>query len=287
MKHVHVSELEPRRFSSEHTCGEGYPLVIDGALDAIGPCSMKWLVELLPDKGMPARLYGPGHFDKPKAEWKKYSDIIHVRPCEYADMLLQGRAREESIYLAQVPIGESALGAHLRPAIDRVGTATGLRAAIDLNLWWGPGGHTEPLHYDSGDGTLAQLYGEKQVALFAPSQSKNLYPFPLSRRGIAPWISRVYLNRPDDERFPRLKLALPHRLDVTLKAGQILYIPANWWHEVTAVSSGFIVSINRFWKVAPLTRLFSNRVTPVVYPISMLALALARRRASAGHKVEA
>jgi hypothetical protein len=152
-------------------------------------------------------------------------------------------------------------------------------------LWWGPGGHTEPLHFDSGDGTLAQLHGTKRVVLFPPSQTRNLYPFPLHRRGIAPWISQVYPDRPDFDRFPRLKTALPHRMDITLAAGEMLFIPANWWHEVSALSEDYICSINRFWKVAPLSRLFTNRISPLVYGASMLALTLMRMRSGKSSRV--
>jgi lysine-specific demethylase 8/hypoxia-inducible factor 1-alpha inhibitor (HIF hydroxylase) len=190
--------------------------------------------------------------------------------------------------MAQVPIGESALGNIIRPLIREIGARTGLKAAIDLNLWWGPAGHTEPLHYDSGDGTLVQLHGVKRATLFPPSQTRNLYPFPLRRKGIPPWFSQLYLDRPDFDRFPRLKTALPHQVDVVLAPGEVLFIPANWWHEVRSVSEGYICSINRFWKVAPLSRLFTNRVTPIVYPLSMMALAHMRRKARrAGKEVVA
>jgi hypothetical protein len=48
---------------------------------------------------------------------------------------------------------------------------------------------------------------------------------------------------------------------------------------VSSVSEGYICSINRFWKVAPLTRLFSNPITPPLYGVSMLMLALLARKA--------
>jgi lysine-specific demethylase 8/hypoxia-inducible factor 1-alpha inhibitor (HIF hydroxylase) len=268
--------------------GVGRPVVITGTMEGLPPCTLEWLAAQLPAEKLPARLYGKDHFKKPKTEWKKYSEIVQLTPREYAAMLADRRAHADNIYMAQVPVGETPLGGVIRPIINEIGRRTGLEAAVDLNVWWGPAGHTEPLHYDSGDGTLLQLHGVKRVALFPPSQTHNLYPFPFRRKGIAPWISQVYVNQPDFVSFPRLKDALTHQTEVVLEASEVLFIPANWWHEVTSVSQGYICSINRFWKVVPFTRLFSNRVSPIVYPLSMVMLALMRRKArKAGRKVAA
>lgn len=283
---IHISQIEPREFAAKYRSGEGRPALIAGAFDGLPPCTFDWLIAKLPNEKLPARFYGKDHFKKPKTEWKKYSETMELTPSEYAVMLSERRAHTDNVYMAQVPIGETELGRILRPFMRELGDRTGLKAVIDLNIWWGPGGHTEPLHYDSGDGTLIQLHGVKRAALFPPSQTRNLYPFPFRTNGIVPWISQVYIDRPDFDSFPRLKEALPHRLDVTLAPGELLFIPANWWHEVTAMSEDYICSINRFWKVAPLTRLFANNVSPIVYPLSMMMLAHMRRKArKAGKEV--
>ncbi|MFM7427249.1 MAG: cupin-like domain-containing protein, partial [Elainella sp.] len=56
--------------------------------------------------------------------------------------------------------------------------------------------------------------------------------------------------------------ALQHRSDITLQPGELLYIPAGWWHEVTSLtdsspdSDGMVCSVNRFWRVYPTRRAF-------------------------------
>ena len=90
----------------------------------------------------------------------------------------------------------------------------------------------------------------------------------------------MYLDRPDFDRFPRLAQALPNRVDVLLDPGEVLFIPSNWWHEVSSLPDSYICSLNRFWKVAPLTRLFTNRITPPIYGVSMLMLAMMARKAA-------
>jgi hypothetical protein len=281
LERVPLVDLSPATFAARYRTGQGRPVVITGALDGLPPATLDWLRSMLPDTKLPARLYGRNHFKKPKTEWRKYSEILDVTPTDYADLLTHGVARTDNIYMAQVAIGGSELAALIRPRIDALGERTGLVAAIDLNLWWGPGGHTEPLHYDSGDGTLVQLHGNKKVVLFAPAQTKNLYPFPIRRKGIAPWFSRVYIDQPDYAAYPRMREALAHKIEVTLAPGEVLFIPANWWHEVSAISDDYICSVNRFWRVAPLTRLFTSNVSPWMYGISMLSLALMKKKKGA------
>ena len=278
LERIHIADIKPTEFARAFRSGSGTPVLITGVLDGLDPCSLEWLQSKLPDAKLPVRYYGRDHFKKPKTEWKVYSEIRQMTPAEYAASLTDRAARDENMYMAQVPIGETELGALMRPIMNRLGANTGLEAVIDLNLWWGPGGHTEPLHYDSGDGTLLQLYGTKRALLFPPSQTRNLYPFPVRSKGIAPWISQVYVDRPDFKAFPGLREALEHKIDVTLNAGEVLFIPANWWHEVSATSDDYICSLNRFWTVRPFTRLFTNRISPIVYPLSMMALALYNRK---------
>lgn len=280
LERVALAELSPAEFAARYRTGQGRPVVITGALDGLPPATLDWIRSMLPPAKLPARFYGRNHFKKPKTEWRKYSEIVQVTPTEYADLLTSGTAHSDNIYMAQVAIGGTGLAGLLRPRVDALGERTGLVAAIDLNLWWGPGGHTEPLHYDSGDGTLVQLHGVKKAVLFPPAQTKNLYPFPIRRKGIAPWISQVYIDAPDFNAYPRMREALEHRIEVTLTPGEVLFIPANWWHEVSALSDDYICSVNRFWKVAPIGRLFTNNISPWVYGISMLALALMRKRAA-------
>lgn len=64
----------------------------------------------------------------------------------------------------------------------------------------------------------------------------------------------VYPENPDFASFPKLKQALQHKQEVILNQGELLYIPAHWWHEVTALGDEMVCSVNRFWRVYPTSR---------------------------------
>lgn len=100
-----------------------------------------------------------------------------------------------------------------------------------------------PLHYHgTTEAMLCQLYGEKEVTLFGPSEWSRLYPRPWF--GHAPLFSQVDGSKPDLGRFPRYDDA--EGLRFTLHPGEILFIPVHWWH-LTRVE-GFQVSVTQFWK---------------------------------------
>ncbi|MBE9182739.1 cupin-like domain-containing protein, partial [Oculatella sp. LEGE 06141] len=119
--------------------------------------------------------------------------------------------------------------------------------------------HTSCLHYDPMDGTLTQLYGAKKILLFPPSQLYNLYPtsvlkhlrYGLQLRAV---YSQVYPENPDFNAFPKFKQALKQYQVGILNPGEILFLPAGWWHEVTSLENDMVCSVNRFWHVLPLSR---------------------------------
>lgn len=93
-------------------------------------------------------------------------------------------------------------------------------------------------HHDTTDNVLLQIVGQKRVILFPPSQMTNLYTKGSSSRVTNP-------DAPDLQRFPRFAEALKHAMVVVLKPGDMLFIPANWWHHVTALTS--CIGLNLFY----------------------------------------
>lgn len=87
------------------------------------------------------------------------------------------------------------------------------------------------------DNILVQVVGRKRVVLFPPSDSPYLY--------LVGDKSRVMdIDAPDLVTFPKFSQA--SRWEATLEAGEVLYIPALWFHNVTALEFG--VAVNVFWR---------------------------------------
>lgn len=112
---------------------------------------------------------------------------------------------------------------------------------VDVMAWYGPKGTVSPLHHDPKRNLLTQVVGEKQLFLFSPSDSENLYPHG---HELLNNTAQVDPRQPDLEKYPKYKSAKPYYC--ILKPGQMLYIPPKWWHFVESLSISFSVSF--WWK---------------------------------------
>lgn len=106
-------------------------------------------------------------------------------------------------------------------------------------VWLGPSGVTTQAHYDVHDNFYAQLYGRKRFILFPPEQYRSMYLNAFLHSGAQQ--SQVDLDSPDYDKYPLFKNAAA--LDVVLEPGDVLYLPALWFHHVIAIDLSFSVSI--------------------------------------------
>ncbi|XP_066543085.1 tRNA wybutosine-synthesizing protein 5 isoform X2 [Hoplias malabaricus] len=96
-------------------------------------------------------------------------------------------------------------------------------------------------HYDVMDNLLAQVTGRKRVVLYSPQDALHLY--------LAGDKSEVLdIDFPDLEQFPEFVKAL--RYECILEPGDLLFIPALWFHNTLALEFG--VGVNVFWRHLPL-----------------------------------
>ncbi|MGG6293098.1 cupin-like domain-containing protein [Leptolyngbya sp. AN02str] len=256
---LQAHEIHPEAFLQTYVI-PGRPVVISGLLDGEPNWDLDFLIQHLGDRTFPVRKYGRDRYQQDKRDWQDMGSGVALRSmpfAEYADLIRSGEAYEQDLYLGRCGLGGTPLAD--APVFQKSEAVLGLKGSMTpLNLWCGPAGHTSCLHYDPLDGTLTQLYGTKHIILFPPSQLYNLHPFSvwnhliygLRRRAV---YSQVYPDRPDFEAFPRYRKALAQRYDVMLHAGEILFIPSCWWHEVTSIGTGMVCSVNRWWNV-PLGR---------------------------------
>ncbi|XP_006029824.1 tRNA wybutosine-synthesizing protein 5 isoform X1 [Alligator sinensis] len=104
-------------------------------------------------------------------------------------------------------------------------------SSAGLQLW---------THYDVMDNFLIQVTGKKRVVLYSPRDAPYLY--------LAGTKSEVLdVDNPDLEKYPLFLKA--RRYECYLEAGDVLFIPALWFHNV--ISEEFGVGVNIFWKHLP------------------------------------
>ena len=106
-------------------------------------------------------------------------------------------------------------------------------------FWLSAANTGSPLHRDPPDNLYAQIFGRKRFVLFAPEESRNLYPHAMWS-GL-PDFSRADATRPDYGRFPRMRDA--RRIECEVGAGEVLYLPRYWWHQVTSLEQSASVSL--------------------------------------------
>lgn len=104
-------------------------------------------------------------------------------------------------------------------------------------LWFGPGGTVTPLHHDALNVLLVQIRGRKRITLIPSVQ------LPLVYNEIAVY-SEVQLEVIDQARFPLF--AAVDRIELTLEAGDALFIPVGWWHHVRSLDLAISTSFTSF-----------------------------------------
>jgi histone arginine demethylase JMJD6 len=104
----------------------------------------------------------------------------------------------------------------------------------------GPGAGFGVLHYDIYHlhSFTVQLVGHKDFRLFAPADTRHLYPHPEH-----PHTSQL----PDaftveTTQFPEFAKATP--IDVTLGPGETLCVPSGWWHTTKMSEVAISVAYN-------------------------------------------
>ncbi|NIE76380.1 cupin [Pantoea sp. Ap-967] len=112
---------------------------------------------------------------------------------------------------------------------------------IAPRIWIGPKGTLTPLHRDDTDNLFAQVWGHKSFILAAPHHRPALGTWSTAPKG---GLDGCDFNpdAPDYQRFPEAR-TVPF-LRVLLEAGDLLFLPEGWFHQVESVSTS--LSVN-FW----------------------------------------
>jgi len=115
-----------------------------------------------------------------------------------------------------------------------------LNNGMDLHI--GGAGNHYPLHKDAYDvhAWLIQLYGDKNVYIYPKEQEELMYA---GVGGMLESRSPIDISNPDYEKYPRFIEATP--TIVTLKPGEVLYIPSGVWHTTMAYKQNISTIIDQ------------------------------------------
>lgn len=116
---------------------------------------------------------------------------------------------------------------------------------LRISIWIG-NRTTACCHYDASDNLACCVVGKRRFTLFPPDQIANLYPGPLSPTPGGQALSMVDFANPDFTKYPRFAEAIKHGQIAELEAGDALYLPSMWWHQVEA-QNPFNVLVNYWW----------------------------------------
>lgn len=135
-----------------------------------------------------------------------------------------------------------------------------------INLWMGRNSRTtkSQMHHDFHDNLYCVVSGAKTFTLFPPADADRLYTqgrivgiepngvirYEPGPGGEHPHFSRIDTELVDTGRFPKYRDARPSRVDI--EAGDLLFLPAGWFHEVQ--SRGEHIALN-FWADPPPNRM--------------------------------
>ncbi|CAG5116348.1 unnamed protein product [Candidula unifasciata] len=224
------------------------------------------------------------NFSIPESVYRKlpYPDLVVVRPAsmeirfsefiDFIENISLGLVKNMSAYLEY-----SSITNYFPELIEDIEEMPFFRNVLELkhlNIWLSDGNTLGKLHFDPFDNFLCQISGEKQVLLFDPHDNSRLYEGHIQEamltynasenvfsrekllESTSMVMSPVDLLHPDLQRFPKFSQVRP--LNCTIQAGDVLFMPSFWWHEVQSRPSSLEhrnLAVN-FWYEPFLAREF-------------------------------
>jgi hypothetical protein len=144
-----------------------------------------------------------------------------------------------SVYIGSVPTADCMPGF---AAVNPLPLAAGAAARI----WLGTAANISS-HYDTFDNLACVIAGRRRFTLYAPELIGRLYIGPIDNTMAGPPVS-LAASAPEGSatEFPLFEGIRDQALIAELEAGDVLYLPKLWWHQVesTAAINGLV---NYWW----------------------------------------
>ena len=150
-----------------------------------------------------------------------------------------GREGQRSMYMGSLPTER------YLPGFAKENSLSILNDDVEPRIWLGHASKVSA-HYDTMDNIACVVAGARRFTLYAPETIDRLYIGPIDHTMAGQPVSLAASAPPDDERFPRFREVRDQALVVELRAGDAIYVPKLWWHQVEA-SSPLNALVNYWW----------------------------------------
>lgn len=224
----------------EHYYAANRPVILTGEM-VDWPALHLWTPQYLKDK-VGARLveFQGGRSTNPSFEVDKDSHRLEAPFDSFMDQILTREFGNDAYITAYNSERNTSA---LAPLIEDLGVLDKFLDAdtADANgmMWIGPAHTFTPLHHDLTNNLIAQIVGSKRLTILPASEVGRLY----NHHHVFSDIADVDAD-PDLVRYPRLAGARAYQ--VTLEAGEILFMPLAWWHQVAALDFSVTLTYTNF-----------------------------------------
>jgi hypothetical protein len=176
------------------------------------------------------------------------------------------RPGSPSVYVGSAPASE------LLPGFAIENPMRLLPSAVAPRIWLGHASNVST-HYDAMDNLACVVAGTRRFTLFSPEMIGALYVGPIDNTMAGQPVSLAASAAPDAPGFPRFQAIRDQAFTAELKAGDALYLPKLWWHQVQSIAP-FNGLVNYWWDAfsagpdAPYTSLLLSMITIAERPLA-------------------
>lgn len=161
-----------------------------------------------------------------------------IRFADYVDVVYSGNVTNDYYMVANNGFfrrpGTRALLADFSVFPEYLDPAT---ASQQCFFWFGPSGTVTPMHHDGCNILVCQVSGRKNFHLVPASHWPLIYTD-------ASFFSGIDSEKPDLS--GRHQFGKATVLDVILEAGEVLFIPVGWSHQVRTIEPSIMISFTNF-----------------------------------------
>jgi hypothetical protein len=178
------------------------------------------------------------------------------------------RPGSETIYLGSLPADDYLPGFAAQNPMPLVPASP--------RIWLGHASNISA-HYDTADNLACVVSGRRRFTLYSPELIAGLYVGPIDNTMAGQPVSLAASLPPDDTKFPLFEDVRGQALVAELDAGDALYLPKLWWHQVQSI--GPLNGLVNYWWDAFAAGPDAPYTTMLLAMIAIAERPLAERRA--------